>query len=100
MEILAEYVNWYKKNKEWCKQNSLPKMLTQTKVCRIIRHIRLNHTIPNLVANSKGYYVTNDPFELERYIQSLKGRAHAIMEVADEMTDDYHVQTRRTAAAM
>jgi hypothetical protein len=87
-----------KSGKEWARKWKISTPINVERVRKIIRHIRLNHIIPNLVASSKGYYVTNDPLELERYIDSLAGRVEAIGKVSDEMIEDLNVmQARKTA---
>ncbi len=50
------------------------KKITEVRVRKIINHIRNNNLIPGLVASSSGYYVTSDPQEIKRYIDSLDGR--------------------------
>ncbi len=56
--------------------------LTGARIRKIINHIRTHHLVNNLVADNKGYYVTQDPAEVERYTQSLYQRAEAIINVA------------------
>lgn len=54
---------------------------------KMINLIRNKMIIPGLVASSKGYYVTNDPEELKRWIDSLDSRISALialMEKAEE----------------
>lgn len=52
--------------------------LTGPRIRKIVNYIRMHDMVPCLVASSKGYYVTNDPKDLQRYAASLTGRAQAI----------------------
>lgn len=53
------------------------------RVRKIINWIRLKKIVPNLVASSRGYYRTNDPQEIERYVKSLRQRIEAIEAVIE-----------------
>ncbi|MCQ2301429.1 MAG: hypothetical protein MJZ94_02230 [Bacteroidales bacterium] len=55
--------------------------IDETKVRKIINHIRINYLIDCLMATSKGYYISDDPKEIHDYIQSLKSREEAIRSV-------------------
>jgi hypothetical protein len=55
---------------------------------KLINYIRNKCLITNLVASSKGYYVSNDPDEINKYIYSLRQRAHEILRVAKVMEDN------------
>jgi len=59
--------------------------LTGARIRKIINHIRINNLCPNVVASSKGYYVSNNAQELQEYVQSLRQRAAAINAVADAL---------------
>lgn len=83
----------------WAAKKGLLIDLRKPKVCKIIRHIRLNNLLPNLVASSKGYYITNDSEELARYIFSLEDRVKAITQVVDVMTDNYVKLTTHSLSA-
>ena len=52
--------------------------ITDTRVRKIIHHIRANDLIPLLLATSKGYYISHDNEEIENYIKSLQERANSI----------------------
>lgn len=54
--------------------------LTGAKVRKYVNYIR-HHHLPNLVATSNGYYLTNDYRELKEYYESLDGRESAIRAV-------------------
>lgn len=59
--------------------------LTGARIRKIINHIRINNLCPNVVASSKGYYVSNNAQEMQEYVQSLRQRAAAINAVADAL---------------
>ena len=59
------------------------------RVRKIINHIRVNDLISCLMATHRGYYITKDPREMEKYIESLKGREDAIREVREAMTKQW-----------
>lgn len=68
-------------NKQIVEKLSSKYKITDARVRKIINYIRNKNIIPGLVASSDGYYVTNDPEELKRYISSLDQREAAIREV-------------------
>lgn len=57
--------------------------LTGARLRKIVNHIRVKRMCKNLIANSKGYYVSNDPQEIRDYVRGLRLRAQAIGAVAD-----------------
>lgn len=59
--------------------------LSGARVRKIVNHIRNKGLVPGLVASSSGYYVTNDPEELKRYIDSLDGRESEIRRIKNGM---------------
>lgn len=63
--------------------------INEVRVRKIINFIRTNNLVPRLMATGKGYYITNEPRELLRYISSLKGRQEAISEVINVMEQQY-----------
>lgn len=50
----------------------------ETRVRKIINHIRNNGLVECLIATGKGYYVTESIEEMEAYIESVKNREDAI----------------------
>jgi len=50
----------------------------EVRVRKIINHIRNRGIIDGLVATSSGYYISEDPEEIQKYILSLESREHAI----------------------
>jgi len=59
--------------------------VTDTRVRKMINQIRIKKLVYNLLANSKGYYVSKDPKEIHKYVLSLRERAVAINAVADSL---------------
>ena len=59
--------------------------ISQPRMRKMINQIRLKKLVKNLIASSKGYYVTDDPAEIKNYILSLRERAEAINAVADSL---------------
>ena len=53
----------------------------ETRIRKIINHIRIHGLIDCLMASNSGYYITKDKKEMENYCQSLLGREEAIHEV-------------------
>jgi len=56
--------------------------ITSVRVRKIINYIRIKHLVYNLLSSSKGYYRSNDPEEIKKYVKSLMQRSTAIEEVA------------------
>lgn len=61
------------------------KKVGDVRVRKVINHIRIHALVPCLVASSRGYYVTDDPAELDKFISSLAGREDAIRAVRISM---------------
>ena len=55
--------------------------ISESRVRKIINHIRTNDLIPGLIATSDGYFIAEAESELLEYEESLKGREDAIREV-------------------
>ena len=71
--------------------------LNGARVRKIMNHLRTSKICPRLIANSKGYYISNDHNEITEYIISLRARAAAINAVADAMSaamPDGYVQAK------
>ncbi len=81
-------------NAEMCKRlnghfylnSSSYEKITGARIRKIINHIRLYDKVSCLVSSSKGYYVTNNVDDINRYIESLEKRAKAIFSVASALT--------------
>ena len=57
------------------------------RVRKIIHDIRVNDTIPCLIATSSGYYISKDIEELDSYILSLAQRIRSIKEIRDSLRE-------------
>jgi len=55
----------------------------EARVRKIINYIRIRGIVTNLIATSKGYYVSSEEEEISRYVESLRQRAGAIQAIAD-----------------
>ena len=55
------------------------------RVRKIIQHIRLSGEIPLLMATNRGYYISNNKEELDKYIESLHQRADSILYTANQI---------------
>lgn len=51
--------------------------LTEARLRKIVNHIRANSLQP-LMGTTRGYYLSDDPTEIRRQIQSLRDRMNAI----------------------
>jgi hypothetical protein len=56
--------------------------ISDSRIRKIINYIRVNKLIVNLLATSKGYFISNDPNEISRYKESLIARANSILNLA------------------
>jgi hypothetical protein len=52
--------------------------LTEPRVRKIVQYIRINNLLPGLVGVSRGYFFTEDPEEIEAWIESMRQRENAI----------------------
>lgn len=55
--------------------------VSDTRVRKIINHIRINGLVNGLIATSGGYYIATSEKELQEYEESLLGRESAIRAV-------------------
>lgn len=55
--------------------------VNDTRVRKLINHIRINGLVSGLIATSDGYYIATSETELAEYEQSLLGRESAIRAV-------------------
>lgn len=60
------------------------------RIRKMINYIRTENLVPNLIATSKGYYISNDGAELEKYILSLRQRARAIEAIANKIETHHY----------
>jgi hypothetical protein len=52
--------------------------LSEPRIRKIVQYIRINNLLPGLVGVSRGYFYTEDPEEIESWIESMKQRENAI----------------------
>lgn len=57
---------------------------------KMINLIRNKMIIPGLIASSNGYYVTDDPKEVERWLKGITGRITALESLYDRGIDFLH----------
>lgn len=89
---VIELVKWRKGKENAVSNKKLVNLLTamghntnEARIRKMINQIRLKGLVKNLLASSKGYYVSNDPNEIKKYVESLRERASAINAIADEL---------------
>lgn len=87
---VIELVKWRRGKENAVTNRKLVNLLTamghnvsEPRIRKMINQIRLNGLVKNLLATSKGYYVTTDPKEIKNYVQSLRERASAINAIAN-----------------
>lgn len=90
---LIELLRWRRGKENAVTNRKLVNLLTamghdiqESRIRKLINQIRVHGLVKNLLATSKGYYVSNDPKEINKYILSLRERAVAINSVADALT--------------
>lgn len=93
---LIELLKWRNGRSNAVSNRKLVNLLTamghdvsEPRIRKMINQIRLNGLIRNLLATSKGYYVSHDKDEIKNYIQSLHERASAINAIADSYNPLY-----------
>ncbi len=74
--------------------------LTGARLRKVINYIRINHKLVGLVANSKGYYLTTNPDELNSWIISLREREAAIKAVREAAEEDLRELRKRQQLKM
>ena len=70
-----------KKMNKYLEEKKHQLRLTQPRLRKCCNYIRANGILP-LVASNKGYYVSTDPEEIKKQIQSLQERARSINDCA------------------
>lgn len=74
--------------------------LSDVIIRKIVNHIRNKELLPGLVASSGGYYVTMDPTEVKRHIDSLAGRESEIRRTKESMIRYYRRLTERRQSSI
>jgi len=64
---------------------------------RMISHLRKDK-LPDLAANSRGYYIETDLKKLKEYADSTRARAAAMISVTDSIDD--HISKKRSENAL
>ncbi len=54
---------------------------TEPRIRKVINHIRTNGLVIGLIATSEGYYIAQSKYEIDEYLESLRGREQAIRAV-------------------
>lgn len=57
--------------------------IDDVRIRRIINYMRINQTVKNLLASSRGYFIERDPERVRAYVISLRVRAKNVMMVAN-----------------
>lgn len=69
-------------NKDICKALKVGGCkITDTRLRKIVHHIRTHNLVPLLIATSKGYHVATNKDEVDTYILSLSERINSISSV-------------------
>lgn len=58
---------------------------SEIRVRMMINHIRNTNLLPCLIASGNGYWVTDDPDVIDKYIDSLNGRINSIRNMAESL---------------
>ena len=59
--------------------------LNDSRLRKIMNHIRINNLLPCICGSGKGYYIAGDREEMENYIRSLTGRLQAMVALRNSM---------------
>ena len=59
--------------------------INPAKLRKIIHEIRITGAVANLIATNKGYYISKDKEELEKYIESLHQRESSIAAIRKKL---------------
>lgn len=59
--------------------------VTGPRMRKFIHYIRVKNLVPNLIATSKGYFLTEDKEKVDKFIKSCIERANSFTEVARAM---------------
>lgn len=68
---------------------------TGSRLRKVINHIRRNHLVLGLIADSNGYRIARSANEYLEYIRSLEGRVKAINDVCHEMKHEYNMMVNQ-----
>ncbi len=62
--------------------------LNSARVRKIINYIRVNNLVKNLIANSRGYFIAAELYEVVDFLESLKRRENSIKKVRSSYDTD------------
>ena len=60
-------------------------IMSESRLRKIINHIRTNNLLPGLCSTSNGYFVAQNIYEMQDYIISLRQRIKAQVEVLNAL---------------
>jgi len=76
--------SWIEKNNITTKPGKIYKM-TGPRMRKIIHCARVKGDLPNMIANSKGYFKTEDQNKIREFIKSCRERSNSFSEVANAL---------------
>jgi len=71
-------------------------------VRKLLHYIRVNHLMRNLIATSKGYFISKDPIKLINYVKSLQKRIREIgdlkkaIQIQSKLIVNRHIKLTKT----
>ena len=83
-EMLEGVQNWIEKQNILTKKGKIYK-ITGPRMRKIIHKARVSGKLHDMIANSKGYFKTQDVEKIRKFIQSCRERANSFKEVADSL---------------
>ena len=67
---------------------------SDTRIRKVINHIRTHDLVIGLCASSEGYWVERDPAKFMEYIQSVDGRIESIQNMRNKLYQQYKKMTK------
>lgn len=58
---------------------------SEVRIRMMVNFIRNSNKLPCLIGSAKGYYITNNPAEVDNQITSLQGRINAMRNVVESL---------------
>lgn len=83
-QMLAGMNSWCEKQNFRRKNGKLFK-LTEPRLRKVIHQARVSGDLSKMIANSKGYFKTDDQDKIKDFIKSCRERANSFKEVADSL---------------
>ena len=75
---------------KWFKDNGYK--MDGARLRKIVNYLRGKQILPNLIATSKGYYVSDDLEEIKKQVKSLTERAKSQLHVAQQIAEYYDIK--------